>query len=175
MARWSAPGYVDCMPGTSSDVVFADASLHRTLRPADELAAYDSALRNASVPSNSDLTGRKGIGRGRFVGWISTEVAEGLAWTMDNACGDAALSLWSGRLAVRARSLLGERPGLLLPHEQELVDRLAEFEANEAWFANRGLVHQRMFDPRVGFYQGRTPNGDFRVEPADFDPHASTL
>ncbi|GAA1399049.1 GH92 family glycosyl hydrolase [Luteococcus peritonei] len=170
MARWSAPGYVDCMPGTSSDVVFADASLHGTLSAADELEAYDSALRNASVPSDSALTGRKGIGHGRFVGWIDTDTEEGLAWTMDNACGDAALSLWSGRLAARARSLLGERPGLLQGQEQQLVDRLAEFEANEAWFANRGLVHQQMFDPRVGFYLGRRPDGRFRVEPADFDP-----
>jgi len=160
MARWSAPGYVDCMPGTSSDVIFADASLAGTLGQADELDAYDSALRNASVPSDSLLTGRKGIGRGRFVGWIDTDTEEGLAWTMDNACGDTAIALWSGRLAARARAE-GAGP---------LADRLAEFEANEVWFANRGLVHQQMFDPRVGFYQGRRPDGGWRVDPADFDP-----
>ncbi|MGO4956911.1 GH92 family glycosyl hydrolase [Luteococcus sp. Sow4_B9] len=159
MARWSAPGYVDCMPGTSSDAIFADASVQHTLRAVDELDAYDSALRNATGPSGDVLTGRKGIGRARFVGWVDTDTEEGLAWTMDNASCDAAISLWSGRLAARARA--GE-PGL--------AERGDEFEANEAWFANRGLVHTQMFDPRIGFYQGRRPDGSFRVEPADFDP-----
>ncbi|GAB2490502.1 GH92 family glycosyl hydrolase [Luteococcus sediminum] len=159
MARWSAPGYVDCMPGTSSDAIFADASLQHTLTGADELDAYDSALRNATVPPDHALAGRKGIGRGRFVGWIDTSTEEGLAWTMDNASCDAAIGLWSGRLAARARA-----------GEEGLADRVEEFEANERWFANRALVHAEMFDPRIGFYQGRRPDGGFRVEPADFDP-----
>ncbi|MEL4503416.1 GH92 family glycosyl hydrolase [Luteococcus sp. H138] len=199
MARWSAPGYVDCMPGTSSDAIFADASLQGTLslHDQDELTAYDSALRNATGPSDSLLTGRKGIGKGRFVGWIDTDTEEGLAWTMDNASCDAAISLWSGRLAARARAELdGARYGAptgsaavvasvpndtTIPEQNpatapELVEghplasRLAEFEANEAWFANRGLAHAQMFDERIGFYQGRKPDGSFRVEPEHFDP-----
>ncbi|MEL4358801.1 MULTISPECIES: GH92 family glycosyl hydrolase [unclassified Luteococcus] len=160
MARWSAPGYVDCMPGTSSDAIFADASLHGTLNrhEDDELTAYDSALRNATGPSDSVLTGRKGIGKGRFVGWIDTATQEGLAWTMDNASCDAAISLWSGRLAARAAT------------DPRLATRRAEFEANEAWFANRALSHAQMFDERIGFYQGRRPDGSFRVPPEKFDP-----
>ncbi|MDN5563288.1 MAG: GH92 family glycosyl hydrolase [Luteococcus sp.] len=159
MARWSAPGYVDCMPGTSSDAIFADASLAHTFASgSDELAAYDSALRNATGPSDSVLTGRKGIGKGRFVGWIDTDTEEGLAWTMDNASCDAAISLWSGRLAVRATN------------DPRLASRREELEANEVWFANRALAHAEMFDAGIGFYQGRRPDGGWRVEPKDFDP-----
>ena len=159
MARWTAPGYVDCMPGTSSDVVFADASLAGTFATlADELAAYDSALRNATGPSDNQDVGRKGIGRGRFTGWIDTDTEEGLAWAMDNASCDAAISLWSGRLAARAAV------------DPSLVERHEEFEANEVWFANRGLAHAQLFDASVGFYQGRKPDGSFRFAPDRFDP-----
>ena len=160
MSRWAAPGHVDCMPGTSSDVIFANASLAGTFASADEeLAAYDSALRNATVPSDDPVVGRKGIGRGRFVGWIDTDTEEGLAWSVDSAMEDAAITLWSGRLAERARA-----------SEEPFVSRRDEFEANQAWFANRALSHQQVFDPAVGFYQGRRRDGSFRFGADEFDP-----
>ena len=159
MARWAAPGPVDCMPGTSSDVIFANASLAGTLE--DELTAYDSALRNATAPSEDPAVGRKGIDHGRFVGWIDTDTQEGLAWSVDSAMEDASIGLWSGRLAERARTD---------DADPALAARLGEFEANAAWFANRSLSHQAMFDARVGFYQGRKPDGSFRFGPDEFDP-----
>ncbi len=163
MARWSAPGYVDCMVGTSSDAIFADASAQQTFADlGTELEAYDSVLRNALGPSDDPLTGRKSIGRARFMGYVDTHEPEGLSWTMDNASCDGAIALWSSRLAARAAS------------DSEAVDALAsrldEFEANARWFANRSLSHALMFDPTVGFYQGRKPDGSFRASPADFDP-----
>lgn len=159
MARWSAPGYVDCMTGTSSDAIFADASLAGTFRGLDdELDAYDSALRNASCPSGSPVVGRKGIGRARFTGVVDTDTEEGLAWALDNALCDAAIGLWSGRLAARAAA------------EPRLAVRRDEFEANEAWFAHRALAHMNHFDPAVGFHQGRRPDGSFRFAADRFDP-----
>ncbi len=166
MARWSAPGYVDCMPGTSSDAVFADASIQGTfacLR--DELDAYDSALFNATRPSDDVLTGRKGIGRARFVGYVDTDTEEGLAWTMDNANCDAGIGLWSARLAARSFPEPVEGSA-----EAELLARHDEFSANAVWFANRALAHQLCLDTRTGFYLGRKPDGSWRVDPKNFDP-----
>lgn len=155
MSRWSAPGHIDCMVGTSSDSIFADASAHHIAF--DELGGYESAVKNATVPSASPLTGRKAIARGRFTGWIDTDETEGFSWTIENAICDASLALWSRRLGARAAEL-------------GVADREPEFRANARYFANRALVSQAMFDARVGFSQGRRPDGRFRLDPKDFDP-----
>ncbi|MGA4670419.1 GH92 family glycosyl hydrolase [Propionibacteriaceae bacterium Y1923] len=152
MARWSAPGYCDIMVGTSSDAVFADASAHGL--EFNELAGYDSALRNATVPTDRDEVGRKGLQRGRFRGFIDTDTHEGLSWSLDNANSDAALARWSARLAERAGS--------------DQNARRDEFRANAIWFAHRAMAYQHLFDPATGFFRARMRNGEFRDE--DFDP-----
>lgn len=156
MSRWSAPGHIDSMVGTSSDAIFADAAAHGIAF--NELAAYDSALRNASVPADRSVVGRKGISAGRFLGWIPDRVPEALSWSIENANCDAALGLWSARLAKRADAL-------------GVPQRGEEFAANADWFANRAAAVWQLFDDRVGFFQSRDADGDWRVtEPAAFDP-----
>ena len=154
-ARWSAPGYVDCMPGASADVVFADAAAHG--RRFDEVAGYDSALRNACVPAPHPWVGRKGLQTSRFTGITSTAIPEGLSWTLENAITDDAIARWSAALAERAGDL-------------GVPQRRDEFAANAIWFAHRALSYRRMFDPRVGFFQGRRPDGSWRSDPSSFDP-----
>ncbi|SER47598.1 alpha-1,2-mannosidase, putative [Propionibacterium cyclohexanicum] len=155
MSRWSAPGHIDCMVGTSSDTIFADASAHGIAF--DELTAYESAVKNATVPSASPLTGRKSIARGRFTGWIDTDETEGFSWTVENAICDASIALWSRRLADRATEL-------------GVPDRAEEFRTNARYFTNRSLVPQACYDPDTGFWQGRRPDGRFRLDSHDFDP-----
>ncbi len=156
MCRWSAPGHVDSMVGTSSDVIFADAAAHGI--DFNELAGYDSALRNAGVPSDAVETGRQGIERGRFVGWVDTGTPEAFSRSIENTISDAALALWSARLATRA-SRLG------------VADRQPEFEANARYFANRSLAYEALFDEDTGFFQGRRPDGSRREpDPRRFDP-----
>lgn len=156
MSRWSAPGHLDEMVGTSSDVIFADAAAHGI--DFNELAGYESALRNASVPSDAVATGRKGIERGRFVGWIDTNTPEGFSWSIENAICDAALALWSRSLAGRATRL-------------GVGDRQAEFEANARYFANRSLGYEALFDQTTGFFAGRRPDGSRREpNPQHFNP-----
>ncbi len=156
MARWVAPGYVDCMVGTSSDQIFATAAAHHI--SFDELTAYDSALKDACLPAPSGYVGRKGLGRGRFVGYIDTDTLEGMSWALDNAQEDDAIARWSASLAERADSL-------------GVANRAAEFRANAVWFANRALSHQLLFDQRIGFHQGRRPDGSWRHQNlSGFDP-----
>lgn len=152
MPRWCAPGYVDCMVGTSSDAIFADANAHGIAQ--DELAAYDSALRNATCASERTIVGRVGIDRGRFVGHIDTDTKEGFSWSMENANCDAALALWSQRLAA----------------DESLPERRAEFEANALRFAHRSLGWHTLFDENTGFLQGRRPDGSWHWDEADYDP-----
>lgn len=155
MSRWSAPGHVDCMVGTSSDAIFADAAAHGV--EFDELTAYDSALKNACVPSPKRDTGRHQVGRARYVGWVDTSEREGFSWSVENANCDAAISLWSTRLAARA-------------DEMGVPERRAEFEANARYFWNRSASLRGLFDADTGFLQGRNPDGSPTRSADDFDP-----
>lgn len=156
-ARWSAPGYVDCMPGASADIVFADAATYG--RSFDEVRAYDSALRNATVPPPHHYVGRKGLTTSRFTGFTDTTVPDGMSWGLENSITDDAIARWSASLAERADELGAGR-------------RRSEFLANADYFHQRALSYRDTFDPRIGFFQGRRPDGSWRREPDEFDPLA---
>ncbi|MGO4956488.1 GH92 family glycosyl hydrolase [Luteococcus sp. Sow4_B9] len=140
MGRWTAPGHVDSMVGTSSDVILADAAVHGLAF--DEVTAHASALRNASCPPPDVTVGRKGIGEARFLGWVPSEVQEGFSWSIENSICDAALARWSHRLAQRAQGA-----------------RCAELMAQAYWLVNRALAVQQLFDPGTGFLRGRRRDG----------------
>ncbi len=67
MSRWSSPGYANLMTGTSSDVAFADA-YQKGVRNFDMAAAYDAALKNATVVPPNPNVGRKGLDTSIFLG-----------------------------------------------------------------------------------------------------------
>jgi len=70
-------GYADLMTGTSSDVAFADAYL-KGVRNFDVKAAYEAAVRNASVAPPSGGVGRKGLDTSIFLGYTPTTTDEGM-------------------------------------------------------------------------------------------------
>ncbi|MDO5735770.1 MAG: glycoside hydrolase family 92 protein [Propionibacteriaceae bacterium] len=146
MARWSAPGYADCMVGTSSDQIFAEAERWGVLLEAE--TAFDSGWRNACEPASHPDRGRKGIDSARFTGFVSRDVHEGMSWSLENGISDAGL----GRLAAR----LGQRLGS------------PRYDAFARYFRNRSLSYRTMFDPERGFFRGRCADGSFPDE--EFDP-----
>ncbi|WP_094770564.1 glycoside hydrolase domain-containing protein [Microbacterium gorillae] len=145
MARWSAPGYVDSMVGTSSDQIFADADAWGIALDAD--AAYESAWRNACEPAPRPDRGRAGIDRARFVGYVDRETREGMSWSLENAVSDAAIGRWARRRA-------------------EAGADAARWDAHARYFANRALSYRALFDPDTGFFRGRGRDGAF-AEPFD--------
>ncbi|MFD5214406.1 glycoside hydrolase domain-containing protein [Microbacterium sp. NPDC058345] len=146
MARWSAPGYVDSMVGTSSDQIFADAE--RWGVRFDERAAFDPAWRNACEPSADPRKGRKGIARGRFAGYVSSDVPEGMSWSLENAISDAAIARFAERLAAKG-------------------DDAARFTVYARYFGNRALSYRALFDPARAFFRGKDVAGRFSDT---FDP-----
>ncbi|MEU6250565.1 GH92 family glycosyl hydrolase [Glycomyces sp. NPDC047010] len=147
MARWSAPGYVDCMVGTSSDQIFADAA--RWGVPFAREDAFTSAWKNACEPSADPRQGRKGIGRARFTGHVSNEVPEGMSWSLENAISDDAIARFALQLADTAQDP-------------------ARYRAFARYFGNRSRSYRTLFDPDHGFFRGRGDDGAFPDEP--FDP-----
>jgi len=150
--RWSSPGFADCMVGTSSDVAFADA-LAKGVTNFDVAAAYASALRNACVATTDTRVGRKSAERAVFLGYTPVEEPEGFSWSIDGYINDFGIATMAGILADAADG--AERDRLL---------------TEQIYFAERAQGYVRLFDPGIGFFQGRHVDGSWRCPPADFDP-----
>ncbi|HEV2780233.1 MAG TPA: GH92 family glycosyl hydrolase [Actinophytocola sp.] len=142
ISRWSSPGYANLMTGTSSDVAFADAYL-KGVTNFDVRGAYEAAVRNATVLPPNDSVGRKGIGESTFLHYTPTSTHESVSWTLEGCVNDFGI-------ANLARAL-GD-------------------EDNHAWFTDRARHYVNLFDPDVGFFQGRRADHARRLSPADYDP-----
>ncbi|MFG3497256.1 GH92 family glycosyl hydrolase [Streptomyces sp. NPDC047928] len=148
ISRWSSPGYADLMTGTSSDVAFADAYVKGV--DFDAEAAYEAALKNATVVPPSRGVGRKGMETSPFTGYASTRTHEGLSWSLEGYLNDYGLA----RMADALHAKTGK----------------ARYREESAYFLNRARRYVSLFDAKAGFFQGRDDNGDWRVPSASYDP-----
>jgi len=129
--RWSAPGSLDAMVGTSFDIVFADAAAKGVVDPE---AGYGAVLRDATARSEHPADGRKGLGSSLYRGYVDRTTPEGLSWTMEGALNDFGLSVLAGMLG---------------------------HEAERRYFASRALAHEALWDEATGFFRGREASGEF--------------
>ncbi|MEU6467054.1 GH92 family glycosyl hydrolase [Streptomyces sp. NPDC046976] len=147
-SRWSSPGYADLMTGTSSDVAFADAYVKGV--KFDAKAAYEAALKNATVVPPSSGVGRKGMSTSPFLGYTGTDTAEGLSWAMEGYVNDYGIAKMGAALYKKT----GEK------HYKEESD----------YFLNRARDYVNLFDPKAGFFQGKDAKGNWRVDSPRYDP-----
>ncbi|GAA0900794.1 GH92 family glycosyl hydrolase [Streptomyces thermoalcalitolerans] len=147
-SRWSSPGYADLMTGTSSDVAFADAYLKGV--PMDAKAAYEAALKNATVVPPSSGVGRKGMATSPFLGYTSTATHEGLSWAMEGYINDYGIA----RMAEALHRKTGQK----------------RYKEEAEYFLDRARDYVNLFDAKAGFFQGRDAKGNWRVDSAKYDP-----
>ncbi|MPY31435.1 glycoside hydrolase family 92 protein [Streptomyces adustus] len=147
-SRWSSPGYADLMTGTSSDVAFADAYVKGV--GFDAKAAYEAAVKNATVVPPSSGVGRKGMATSPFLGYTSTDTHEGLSWALEGYLNDYGIAEMGQALYRKT----GEK----------------RYKEESAYFLNRARDYVNLFDPQAGFFQGRDAKGDWRVASSQFDP-----
>ncbi|MEU7409249.1 GH92 family glycosyl hydrolase [Streptomyces sp. NPDC042638] len=147
-SRWSSPGYADLMTGTSSDVAFADAYVKGV--KFDAKAAYDAAVKNATVVPPASGVGRKGMSTSPFLGYTSTETGEGLSWAMEGYVNDYGIAKMGEALYAKT----GEK----------------RYREESRYFLNRAQDYVKLFDSRAGFFQGRDAKGNWRVDSAKYDP-----
>ncbi|MBJ7903939.1 GH92 family glycosyl hydrolase [Streptomyces sp. DSM 110735] len=147
-SRWSSPGYADLMTGTSSDVAFADAYVKGV--KFDAKAAYDAAVKNATVVPPSSGVGRKGMATSPFLGYTSTDTGEGFSWAMEGYVNDYGIA--------KMGEALYKKTGEKRYHEES------------QYFLNRARDYVNLFDDKAGFFQGRTAKGAWRVDSAKYDP-----
>ncbi|MDJ1133628.1 GH92 family glycosyl hydrolase [Streptomyces iconiensis] len=147
-SRWSSPGYADLMTGTSSDVAFADAYAKGV--DFDTKAAYEAALKNATVAPPDPGVGRKGMNTSPFLGYTSTDTKEGMSWALEGYLNDAGIA----RMGKDLYKKTGEK----------------RYKEESAYFLQRAQNYVHLFDKKVGFFQGRNPNGSWRLSPESYDP-----
>ena len=154
IARWSSPGYADLMTGTSSDVAFAGAYL-RGVPEKDPLATYDAALKNATVLPNNSGVGRKGLATSIFEKYTDTGTGESVSWALEGDINDEGLAQMAAALVKDPRTPKA---------------RIQELKDESAYFADRAGQYVNLFDPSIGFFQGRNADGSFNQTAADYDP-----
>ncbi|WP_374117604.1 GH92 family glycosyl hydrolase [Streptomyces sp. XM83C] len=147
-SRWSSPGYADLMTGTSSDVAFADAYVKGVRF--DAKAAYDAAVKNATVVPPSPGVGRKGMETSPFLGYTSTATREGLSWALEGFVNDYGIA----RMGQKLYRETGEQ----------------RYREEAAYFLDRARDYVNLFDARAGFFQGRDDRGRWRVDSEKYDP-----
>ena len=153
VARWSSPGYADLMVGTSSDVAFADAAL-KGVSGFDPALAYEAALKNATVISSDRHVGRKGLTHSLYRGYADTDTSEGASWTLEGTLNDYGIAELAGKLAKDAKA----------PQQRQRYAEEAEY------FRYRAADYANLFDPAVGFFQGRRPDGSWHRAAGEFNP-----
>ncbi|MFE9389130.1 GH92 family glycosyl hydrolase [Streptomyces sp. NPDC006784] len=148
ISRWSSPGYADLMTGTSSDVAFADAYLKGV--DFDAEAAYEAAVKNATVAPPDPGVGRKGMTTSPFLGWTSTDTKEGLSWALEGYLNDFGIA----RMGKALYKKTGKK----------------RYREESAYFSQRARGYVHLFDKKTGFFQGRKPDGSWRLSPQEYDP-----
>ncbi|MFH8366640.1 GH92 family glycosyl hydrolase [Streptomyces sp. NPDC018031] len=148
ISRWSSPGYADLMTGTSSDVAFADA--YRKGVDFDAEAAYEAAVKNATVVPPKAGVGRKGMDRSVFLGYTPTTTHEGMSWALEGYLNDAGIAHMAQALYAKTKK----------PRYREEAE----------YFRNRARNYVQHFDAGAGFFQGRDEDGRWRLPAGEYDP-----
>ena len=155
IARWSSPGYADLMVGTSADVAFADA-WNKGIHNFDVRSFYQAALKDATVVSDIAGAGRKGVQRSIFTGYTDNSVDEGLSWSMAGYLNDFGIAELAKNLAKHPV------PG----------DTYRGYADDARYFSSRARNYVRLFNHDAGFFMGRKPDGQWRIDAKNFDPFA---
>ncbi len=151
--RWSSPGYANLMTGTSADASFADAYV-KGIAGIDATAVYQALIKDAAVAPPNDNVGRKGMDVAPFIGYTPSSVNEGVSWSLENNINDYAIA---NMLAAMAKD-----PEPPLPRKR--------LEEESAYYRGRSLDYVHVFDPAIGFFQGRSVDGKWKSGAHDYDP-----
>ncbi|WP_433358052.1 GH92 family glycosyl hydrolase [Micromonospora saelicesensis] len=153
IARWSSPGYADLMTGTSANVALAQAYLTGVKLP-DPLAAYDAAVKDATVASGRSAVGRKGIESSLFLGYTPTSTGESVSWALEGYINDFGIGNMGAALAKDPATPKSER---------------ARLKEESRYFLERARNYVHLFDPKTKLFQGRDAAGNFLAgDPLDW-------
>jgi predicted alpha-1,2-mannosidase len=137
LPEWASPGHRDCMIGSNSASLIADAYI-KGMRDYDIETLYEAILKNADHEGPVTSVGRYGVEYYNTLGFIPYDVGvhENTARTLEYAYADFAV--WKLAKAL-------DKP-------QDDINR----------FKKQSQYYHNVFDPRVNFMRGRNQDGSFQ-------------
>jgi predicted alpha-1,2-mannosidase len=138
LPEWASPGHRDCMIGSNSASIIADAYL-KGIRGFDINTLYEAILKNSENEGPLSSVGRKGVKYYNELGYVpyDVKVNENAARTLEYAYDDFTIY----KLAVALK-----RP-------QAEIDR----------FAKRSQNFRNLFDPETKLMRGKNKDGKFQT------------
>ena len=136
LPEWSSPGHRDCMIGSNSASIIAEAYL-KGINNFDIETAYQGIINSSNNEGPLSSVGRKGVKEYNSLGYIpfDTSVNESVARTLEYSYND--YCIW--KLAEKL-----ERP------EEEITR-----------FRNRSFNYKNVFDSSTNFMRGKSSDGNF--------------
>ncbi|MEN7550754.1 GH92 family glycosyl hydrolase [Rapidithrix thailandica] len=138
LPEWASPGHRDCMIGSNSASIIADAYL-KGIRGYDIETLYEAILKNSENAGPLTSVGRFGVDYYNKLGYIpyDVKVNENVARTLEYAYADFTI--------MQLAKELGK--------PQEEIDR----------FAKRAQNYRNVFDPTTNFMRARYENGQWQT------------
>ena len=143
LPEWASPGHRDCMIGSNSAPIIADAFL-KGVGDVNADVLFEAMLKNATVsegrPVNS--VGRAGLDYYNKLGYVpyNIQVNENVARTLEYAYADFTIA--------------------------QMAEKLGRKEIAKKYF-EKSLNYKKVFDPETKWMRGKNENGDFQ---APFNP-----
>ncbi|AKD58013.1 GH92 family glycosyl hydrolase [Spirosoma radiotolerans] len=139
LPEWASPGHRDCMIGSNSASIIADAYLKGVRGGYDINTLYEAILKNTETEGPLSSVGRKGANYYNKLGYVPYDVKinENAARTLEYAYDDFTIYQLAKEL---------KRP-------QNELDR----------FAKRSQNYRNLFDPSTKLMRGKNENGTFQA------------
>mgnify|MGYP001263071166 CR=1 FL=1 len=144
LPEWSSPGHRDCMIGSNSASIIAEAYI-KGITDFDIKSAYQGILNSSKNEGPLSSVGRKGANFYNELGYIpyDSSINENVARTLEYSYND--FSIW------------------------KLAEVLNRPENEIQIFKERASYYKNVFDPSTNFMRGRLKNGKFQ---SPFKPDA---
>ncbi len=139
LPEWASPGHRDCMIGSNSATIIADAFLKGNVHEADRDILFEAMLKNATVsdgrPVNS--VGRAGLDYYNSLGYVPYNVGvnENVARTLEYAFADFTIAQMAAKL---------NKPNIAKKYYEQ------------------SLRYENVFDPSSNLMRGKNKDGSFQ-------------
>lgn len=139
LPEWASPGHRDCMVGSNSAPIIADAFL-KGGENKDTKVLFEAVLKNATVQEGRPVSsvGREGLNYYNSLGYVPYNVGvnENVARTLEYAYADFTIA--------------------------KMAEKLGDKEIATAYF-KKSMNYKNVFDPSTRFMRGKNKEGDFQT------------
>lgn len=139
LPEWASPGHRDCMIGSNSAPIIADAFLTSNMAEKDVNILFEAILKNAQVEAGrpASSVGREGLNYYNDLGYVPYDVGvnENVARTLEYAYADFTIAQMAKKLG-----------------KQDIANK----------FYQQSLNYKNVFDPSTNLMRGKNEDGTFQ-------------